>query len=68
MSAAVLDSTGAMELRRANETATAGIAIEDLAVSGPGTYLLRIAKTGQSPEVTGAWVRCAIALAPPAAP
>lgn len=68
LTAAVLDSTGAMELRRANETATAAIAIEDLAVSAPGTYLVRLTKTGQSPEVTGAWVRCAVVLAPPAAP
>ncbi len=65
LNAAVLDSTGAMELRRANETATAAVAIEDLAVSAPGTYLLRVTATGQSPEVTGAWVRCAVVLAPP---
>lgn len=68
LSAAVLDATGAMELRRANETATAAVAIEDLAVSAPGTYLVRLQKTGQSPEVTGAWVRCAVVLAPPTAP
>ncbi|MCB9594840.1 MAG: PPC domain-containing protein [Sandaracinaceae bacterium] len=68
LSAAVLDSTGAMTLRMQNETATATIGIENLAVPAMGTYLVRLTKTGQSPEVTGTWVRCAVVLAPPAAP
>lgn len=30
------------------------------AVTGAGTYLLRLAKSGQDPQVTGNWVRCGI--------
>lgn len=65
LSASVLDATGASELSSATETATAAIAIRDLAVSAPGTYLLRLRKASQDPTVSGTWVRCGVTVAPP---
>jgi len=47
------------------ETATDGIAIEEVTAAA-GTYVLRLTKTGQDAEVTGNWVRCGVAMAPPA--
>ncbi len=66
LTATVLDSTGApVPMGAATETASVAIAIRELAVS-PGTYLLRLTKTGQDAAVTGTWVRCGVGLAPPA--
>ena len=49
------------------ETATENAFIDAFAVPGAGRYYLRISSSGQDPEVTGAWVRCGVTAAPPAA-
>ena len=66
LTATVLDSTGTTTIGMATETATAPLAIEELAVPAAGTYIVRLTKASQSPTVSGDWVRCGIALAPPA--
>jgi len=47
------------------ETAAEAIRITEVTAAA-GTYVLRLTKTGQDAEVTGDWVRCGVALAPPA--
>ena len=36
--------------------------IDEAALPGAGTYLIRLTKSGQSATVTGDWVRCGVAI------
>lgn len=64
LTAELRDSTDAV-LATATETDAMNAFIDSFAVSGAGTYYLRITKTSQDPEVTGDWVRCGVTAAPP---
>lgn len=59
---ALTESDGSTVIESATETATEAVAIEEAAVSGAGTYLVRLTKGSQDAEVTGDWVRCGVAL------
>jgi len=49
-----------MVLTSSTESATEDLFIDGFAVPAAGTYYIRLAGTGQDPEVTGDWVRCGI--------
>jgi hypothetical protein len=67
LTVALFDSTGATEIGTAViETETEGALIEDRAVSSAGTYLVRLTKASQDPEVTSTFVRCGFHVQPPA--
>ncbi len=69
LSVTLFDSmTPPTQIAMESETATQSAYIQDQAVSGAGTYVIQISKTGQSADVTGDWVRCGVHLAAPAAP
>ena len=44
------------------ETPTMAAQIDEAALPGAGTYLIRLTKSGQSATVTGDWVRCGVAI------
>ena len=52
-------------VRTAMETLTEDLVLQDVTVPAPGTYSLRLTKTGQLADVTGTWVRCGVHMAPP---
>jgi hypothetical protein len=56
----VQDSTGATTLSMDMESAPDGAFLEDAMITAPGTYLLRLSKTGQDPDVTSTFVRCGV--------
>jgi hypothetical protein len=65
LSVAVLNPDGSV-LAMDSETATHAPLIEDRATTAGTIYTIRLTKTGQSPTVTGDWVRCGVHLAVPA--
>ena len=69
LTAAVFTSadTPAM-LSTGTEVAPEPLFIEDAGITTPGTYLLRLSKTGQDADVTGDWVRCAVRAGVPVTP
>ncbi len=66
LEAALTDATGVTVIAMDSETAADGAAIEEQVVPAAGTYLLRLTKTSQDPEVTGNWARCVVLVGPPA--
>lgn len=67
LTATITDATGVTEYGTDSETATTAIAIEEADVGGgAGTFLLRLEKDSQDSEVEGDWVRCGVAVGPPA--
>ena len=66
LSASLTDVTGVTVLGGDTETATESIVIEEVDVGGAGTYLLRLTKVEQDPEVIGDWARCGVAVGAPA--
>lgn len=63
--AELLGPDGTTVLGSGTETATDGAAIQMIAVATAGTHYIRLTATGQSPEVTGNWARCGLALVTP---
>lgn len=68
-----LTSMAGTEIGADTETETEQLAIEGteavpLTVPEAGSYVLRLEKTGQDPEVTGDWVRCVVIAQRPATP
>lgn len=61
----LFDETGATEIVSATETAAEGAFIESAAVPSAGTYLVRMTKASQDPEVTSTFARCGFHVAPP---
>lgn len=49
----------------AMETPTEGAFLPDVVVETPGTYVLRLTRDAQDPELVGDWVRCGVHLAVP---
>jgi hypothetical protein len=47
------------------ETDSEGAFLQDIEVPSAGTYVLRLTRTSQDPEISGDWVRCGIRLLPP---
>lgn len=66
LEAALTDATGVTLIDSATESATEGLALEEVAVSAAGTHLVRLTKDSQDGEVTGTWARCGVAVGPPA--
>jgi hypothetical protein len=64
LSAALVNQAGDTVITTMNE-GPMGVLINAQAVPTAGTYLLRLTSTGQSPEVTGNWVRCGVHLRVP---
>ena len=47
------------------ESLTEDLLLQNVAVPAPGTYALRLTKTGQLADVTGDWARCGVHMGPP---
>lgn len=65
LQAQIVDEAGTV-LGMGGETAVEGVAITEIMPPAAGTYYLRLSAGSQSPEISGNFVRCGVALAAPA--
>ena len=65
LTVAIIDITGATEIVSDTETDTDNVFHDGIDVGEPGTYLVRLTRGAQDPEVTGTWVRCGFVTGPP---
>ena len=68
LSVAVLGSDGTTVLGMGTETATAGVAIQDVTPAAAGMHYVRVRPGTTEPTVRGDFYRCGIALVTPMAP